>query len=107
MSAFETATKFFHACESLEGWEGCREYVADGAPFTGQCEPLADIATVETYCEWIKGLGEGPIKGCTYVINGSSYDEANQMAIYYATITGTRMCCWWQSMDARWVCLTA
>ena len=30
------------------------------------------------------------IKGCTYVINGSSYDEANQMAIYYATITGNR-----------------
>ncbi len=21
MSTFETATKFFHACESLEGWE--------------------------------------------------------------------------------------
>ena len=31
------------------------------------------------------------IKGCTYVINGSSYDEANQMAIFYATITGTHV----------------
>ena len=27
--------------------------------------------------------------GCTYEINGSSYDDANQMAIYDATITGT------------------
>ena len=75
MSAFETATKFFHAGESLVGWDGCKGYVADGASFTGQCEPLADVTTVEGYCEWMKGLGLGPIKGCTYEINGSSYDE--------------------------------
>ncbi len=35
----------------------------------------------------MKGLGEGPLKGCAYQINGSSYDEANQMAIFFATIT--------------------
>ena len=63
MSAFETATKFFHACESLKGWEGCRAYVADGAPFTGQCEPLEDINTVEAYCEWMKGSGRRPSEG--------------------------------------------
>jgi hypothetical protein len=51
MAAFENATKFFHACESLEGWDGCKQYVADGATFTGQCEPPADVTTVEGYCE--------------------------------------------------------
>ena len=91
MSAFETATKFFHACESSEGWEGCKAYVANGATFTGQCEPLEGIDTVEAYCEWVKDLCGGPIKGCTYVINGSAYDDANQMAIFYATITGTHV----------------
>jgi hypothetical protein len=91
MSAFETATKFFHACESLEGWEGCKGYVGDGATFTAQCEPLVDIDTVEAYCEWMAGLGNGPLKGCVYEINGSSYDEANKMAIFYATITGTHV----------------
>ncbi len=25
MSAFDNATRFFHACESLKGWEGCKE----------------------------------------------------------------------------------
>ena len=64
MSAFETATKFFHACESLQGWEGCKDYVADGAEFSAQCEPLVDIHTVEDYCEWMAGLGKGPLKGC-------------------------------------------
>ena len=29
MSAFENATKFyFHAGETLKGWEGCKPYVA-------------------------------------------------------------------------------
>ena len=52
MSAFETATKLFHACEQLEGWEGCKQYVADGATYSGQCEPLMDTKTVEEYCDW-------------------------------------------------------
>ena len=63
MSDFETATKFFHACESLEGRDGCKGYVAAGASFASQCEPLVDISTVEAYCEWMKGLGEGPPQG--------------------------------------------
>jgi hypothetical protein len=91
MSEFENATKFFHACESLEGWDGCKEYVADGATFTAQCEALEGVDTVEAYCEWMKGLGLGPLKGCSYEINGSSYDEANKMAIFYATITGSHV----------------
>ncbi len=47
MSAFENATKFFHACESLTGWEGCKQYVAADAPFSAQSEPLVDIKTVQ------------------------------------------------------------
>ena len=51
MNAFENATKFFDACESLKGWDGCKEFVAPGATFTAQCEPLVDINTVEAYCD--------------------------------------------------------
>ena len=43
MSAFENATKFFEACDAPQGWEGCKQYVADGATFSAQSEPLADI----------------------------------------------------------------
>lgn len=88
MLAFKNPTKFFHACESLKGCDGCKEYDADGATFTGQCEALEGVDTVEAYCEWMQGLRLGPLKGCSYEINGSSYDEANKMAIFYATITG-------------------
>jgi len=38
MSAYENARKFFEAFETPAGWEGCKEYVADGAPFNVQSE---------------------------------------------------------------------
>ena len=57
MTPFENASAFFHACESLEGWAGCKQYVADNAVFSAQSEPIADVNTVEDYCDWMAGLG--------------------------------------------------
>ena len=88
MSAFENATRFFHACESLEGWEGCKQYVASDASFAAQCEPLVDIGTVEAYTNWMAGLGSGPLAGCSYDLHTSSYDEANKTATFFATFAG-------------------
>ncbi len=85
MSAFEQATNFFHACESLKGWEGCKDHVAEGAAFSAQCEPLVDIHTVKDYCEWVAGLGKGPLKGCVYEIHASAWDEGNKTAVFFAT----------------------
>ena len=89
MSAFETATKFFHACESLKGWEGCKQYVAPGAKFTAQSEPLVDIDSVEGYTEWMAGLGNNPLAGCSYDLHASSYDESSKTALFFATFNGT------------------
>ena len=91
MTPFETATAFFHACEGLEGWAGCRQYVADNAAFSAQSEPLTDVTTVEGYCEWMAGLGDGPLKGCSYDLHTSAYDEANRTAIFFATFNGTHV----------------
>jgi hypothetical protein len=89
MTAFEVATEFFHACESLKGWQGCEQYVSSGAAFEAQSEPLTDVATVEGYCEWMAGLGQGPLKGCSYTLHASSWDEANSTALFFATFHGT------------------
>lgn len=91
MSAYETATAFFHACEGLQGWEGCREYVAEGATFAAQCEPLVDIDTVEGYCEWMAGLGKGPLEGCSYEIKSSAWDEETRTALFFGIFTGTHV----------------
>ena len=85
MSAFDNARKFFEACETPAGWEGCREYVADGAALTAQSEPLADIHTVEAYCEWLAGFGNVTVPGATYDLHTSSYDDAARTAVFFAT----------------------
>ncbi len=62
MSAFENATQFFHACESLKGWEGCKQYVAPEALFSAQCEPLVDVSTVSVH-RVDGGVGKRPPLG--------------------------------------------
>ncbi|KAA1189121.1 hypothetical protein F0M18_15705 [Pseudohalioglobus sediminis] len=88
MTAFATATAFFHACEGLQGWQGCAQYIADGAAFSAQCEPLVDISSVADYCEWMAGLGNGPLPGCGYTLHSSAWDEANRTALFFATFNG-------------------
>ena len=85
MSAFEAATRFFHACDSLKGWEGCKDDVAEGASFSAQCEPLVDLHTVEAYCEWSKGFGTVTAPGATYDLHSSSYDEKTRTALLFGT----------------------
>lgn len=89
MSAFETATNFFHACEGLKGWEGCKQYVAPAAKFTAQSEPLVGIDTVEGYAEWMAGLGINLMPGCSYDLHSSAYDESTRTALFFATFIGT------------------
>lgn len=91
MTSFETASAFFHACEGLQGWAGCSQYVAENAEFSAQSEPLLDVNTVESYCEWMAGLGNGPLNGCSYVLGASAYDESNNTAIFFGTFNGTHV----------------
>ena len=85
MTAFENATKFFIACETPEGWAGCNPYVADGASFTAQSEPLAGVNTVQAYCEWMYGFATVTTPGATYELHASAYDEKTRTAIFFAT----------------------
>jgi hypothetical protein len=85
MSAFENAKSFFEACEKPEGWAGCQTYVAEGATFVAQSEPLVDVATVEAYCEWMKGFGTITAPGATYDLHSASFDESTRTAVFFAT----------------------
>lgn len=87
MTNFENAQKFFHACESIKGWDACTEFVAEGATFGGQCEPLIEIKTVKGYVDWMTGLGNITAPGCTYQLHSSSYDEEKNTALFFATYT--------------------
>jgi len=89
MSAFETAKAFFEACEAPKGWDGCKAYVADGAGFSCQAGALADVSTVEAYCEWMKGLVGGPLPDGHYTLHAAAWDAANNTAIFSATFHAT------------------
>ena len=89
MTAFENAIRFFEACEAPEGWAGCKAYVAEGASFTAQSEPLADVKTVEAYCEWMYGFATVTVPGATYEPHVSAYDEKTRTAIFFATYHAT------------------
>ncbi len=89
MTPFEVATNFFHLCESLKGWEGCKQFVAKDASFSAQCEPLVDISTVEVYCDWMASFGKITTPGATYNLHTSSYDEATKTAVFFGTFIGT------------------
>ena len=85
MSAFENAERFFIACETSKGWAGCEEFVAEGASFTAQSEPLAEIGTVEAYCDWMAGFGNTTAPGATYDLHVSCFDEPTRTAVFFAT----------------------
>ncbi len=88
MILFENAKKFFHNCESLGGWEKCKDFVAENATFNGQCEPLVELKTVEDYVGWMVGFGT-IAPGCSYELHASSFDETNKIALFFATYTAT------------------
>ncbi len=89
MSAMrEVAAKFFDACETGGGWEACREYCLPEATFSAQAGALADVDTLESYTEWMKGL-LGPVPNGSYELKSFSVDEDRGNVSAYAVFSGT------------------
>ena len=91
MSGYDIAKQFFEACETGLGWEGCQSFVAADASFAAQSEPIADIASVEGYTEWMKQMGNETLRGASYTLHASAWDEANQCALFFATFHATHV----------------
>lgn len=89
MNSFENAGAFFHNCESAQGWDACKKYVAKNAKFTAQSEPFAEVTEVKDYVDSMAALGTVTLEGCSYVMNASAYDEENSTALFFATFIGT------------------
>jgi len=88
MSAIlDTATGFFHACESGEGWDICRKYCHPDAGFSSQTVSLADIATLEGYTEWMKNLYT-PIPDARYELCHLGMDNERGSVAVYAIFHG-------------------
>ena len=84
----DAAWKFFDACETGKGWETCRAWCHDGATFSSQAEPLAEITTLEGYTEWMKGL-LGPVPDGRYELKAFAHDPQRNAVLAFAVFHGT------------------
>ena len=87
----DPARSFFDACETGQGWDVCKEYCHPDASFSSQTGALADISTLEGYCEWMKNLLT-PIPDGHYELLFFGADDSNDsvaaVAIFHGTQTG-------------------
>jgi predicted ester cyclase len=90
-SISEIADKFFVACETGKGWDGCKAYCTPDATFAAQAEALADVRTLQQYCDWMKD-GFGPMPDGRYELVSFAADEQRRnvsaYAVFHATHTG-------------------
>ena len=90
MSITETAKAFFVACEAGEAWDGCSMYCTPDATFSAQAEPLANVATLKDYTEWMKGLMATLTDG-RYELRSFATDIERNSVCAYAVFTGTHL----------------
>lgn len=89
MTLIETATAFFEACETGQGWEACKAFCTDKASFSCQSDALADTTSLQAYTEWMKGL-LGPIPDGHYVLTAFAVDETRGTVVAAAEFHGTQ-----------------
>lgn len=89
MSAIrETAEKFFDACESGKGWDGCKPFCRPDATFSAQADALNGVSTVEAYTNWMKGM-YGPIPDASYEVRSFAVDERRNNVAAFGVFRGT------------------
>src|SRR3954467_6633462 len=76
------AKEFFEACEVGKGWEVCKAYCTPDATFAAQAEPLAGVATLAQYTDWMKGLMTIMPNGSYEVKSFATDAERNNVAAY-------------------------
>ncbi len=84
----DVAKRFFDACETGKGWEGCKQDCHPEATFAAQAEALAGIDTLQSYTEWMKNLLT-PLPDGSYEVRSFAVDEERNSVAAYAVFRGT------------------
>jgi predicted ester cyclase len=84
----EAAKQFVDACETGQGWEGCRQYCHDDATFTAQAESLDEVRTVEAYTEYMRALFSLLPDG-KYELRSMGVDEDRGIVSAFSVFRGT------------------
>ena len=84
----QTAERFFEACETGKGWEGCKSYCHPHATFSAQASALNGVNTLEGYTDWMKGLFT-PAPDGKYELRGFAVDDDRRNVLAYAVFRAT------------------
>jgi len=85
----DQARGFFEACETGQGWAGCKAYCHPAATFSAQAGALSGIDTVEGYSEWMKNLLT-PIPDGRYELKFFAADAERDCVAAFAVFHGTQ-----------------
>ena len=88
MSNSSTTMTFFDACETGKGWQTCQNYCHQDASFEAQADALAEVTTLEGYCEWMKAMYT-PMPDAHYEMRQFNFDEDSNSALAFAVFHGT------------------
>ena len=88
MDNLTTAGAFFEACDYGKGWSGCRSYCHDNASFETAAETLAEIDTLDTYCDWMVEALAMFDETVEVEVKSEAYDVKKDIALIYAEIRG-------------------
>ena len=89
MSNSNNAINFFDACDSGKGWEGAKQWCNDDATFSCQADALAEISTLNAYCDWMAGMLT-PVPDLSYEIKSISTDDEHNCVSVFAVASGTQ-----------------
>ena len=84
----DTAMGFYHACESGKGWSGCTDFCHPGAGFSAQAGALAEMTTLEEYCDWMAGVLT-IMPDASYDLKAAGTDEKNDRVTIFGVFHGT------------------
>ena len=87
-SITDIAQKFFDACETGKGWQGCQQYCTANATFRSEATPLAGMKTLAEYTNWMQGMFT-LIPDGSYRIKSFATDSARNNVAAYGIFSGT------------------
>tara|TARA_B110000967_G_C18840489_1_gene539105 strand:- start:1018 stop:1455 length:438 start_codon:yes stop_codon:yes gene_type:complete len=88
MDTLTTARAFFDACEYGKGWSECERYCHPDATFETEAEILANVDTMEIYCDWMVDALAMFDENVEIEIKAEAHDQTRDIVLIYAEIRG-------------------
>ena len=83
-----TAKSFFDACETGKAWAGCQQYCTPNATFSSQANPLLNITTLSTYCDWMRDVLTS-LTDVSYEVKSFATDTTRQNVAAFGVLRDT------------------